>query len=261
MLRLQLVGMPLRAHRRLSVELREFASRLQPEVLLRAAPSYSESQPDFAKRESEAARLNVQEGYTHLAVVPSRNQKQIQREFRFDCRVILLDLPGDLLRLSWDVLEHALTAAIEFEVQWCGAIKPSDVRSPLLLPEFSFLPERRIGDFWKQCDCYRDRARLTDANNILQAVRSIHRRSKTGVGGYWLDVGRRQFIVDQSYHAPSAEERRELLRFRFCYQVPKGFHYDVTHELGERFSIRGSEGVIDRVSRVNVDPWGSMRVK
>ena len=261
MLRVQLVGMPLRVHRRLSVELGDFASRLRPEILLRLVPSSSQSLPDIGRPELEVVRQNIQEGYTHIAVVPSRAQKEVLREFRFDCRVILLDLPGDFIRLPWDVFENCLRVAFDFELRWCDAIRPSDVRSPLLLPEVSFVPEREVVDFWRHCDCYRDASRLTRANNLLQAVRGAHRRSKAGVGAYWVDAGRRQFIVDPSYHATSREERRGLLRFRFCYQVPAGFHYDVTHELGERFSIRGRGEFHDRVLRVNADPWGSIRVK
>lgn len=153
-----------------------------------------------------------------------------------------------------------MVAAVQFERRWCDVVKPRDMNHALLLPPPSFEPARTLHDFWRKCDCYGDASQLTGANNILQSVRANHRRSLSGMGSYWVDEKHRKFTIDRAGHARTTEDRQQLRRFRFCYEVLPGFHYDVVHVRGERFSLNGLQRLHTNIMRGNVDPWGSVRI-
>jgi hypothetical protein len=59
-------------------------------------------------------------------------------------------------------------------------------------------------------------------------------------------------------HGRSAADRAGSKAFRFCYEVPLGFHYDVTDDAGRTFSIQ-IDGKPQKVTHCNVTPWGHVR--
>ena len=260
LLRVQLVGLPLNVHRRLKPDFDAWYTLVQQEVSIRLAPSLSETSPEIGPRELKQVECNVQEGFTHIAVGPVRGWKELRKRFLFDCRLIKLRLPDDFLQLNWSRLKDALVAAVEFERRWRDVVKPGDMNHPLLLPPPSFEPAQDLRDFWQKCDCYGDTSQLTRVNNVLQKVKAVHRRSLHGMGSYWVDEKDRKFSIDRAGHARTIGERQGLRRFRFCYEVLPGFHYDVVHVRGERFSLKGLEGVHVNIMRGNVDSWGSVRI-
>jgi hypothetical protein len=75
-----------------------------------------------------------------------------------------------------------------------------------------------------------------------------------------LDGSGRQFRFDPARHALSPQERAKERRFRFCFEVPSGFHCDVEHQSGGEFSLKDHLGALfQKIRHANVDPWGSVR--
>ena len=256
-MRLQVVGLPQRAHRRIEGEFRAWAAGLGPDVEIRPAPSLNETVPQVGVQERRLIEAHIQEGFAHIVAVPYRAIGELQTWFELDCRVTRLAI-RDAVTVGWDDFRAALIKAISFEQQWCTALKPTDLNHALLLPPISFVPARDLQGFWRQCDCYND-ARLNAASNLLERFGREHRKSQAGVGAFWLDTGGRRFIVDRARHARTAEERVGRRLFRFCYEVPHGFHYDVTHETNPRFNLITTERTHVGITRANVDSWGSVR--
>lgn len=259
MLHLQVVGFPGRTYHRLQISLAGLADDLSPRAAVRFSPSLHKHMPQVATAERKQIRRNIQDGFTHIAAPPCRDFSSLYNEFQFDCRIIRLNIV-DIIRSDWDEVRTALLSALDFEERWSSAIRPMDLHSPLLLPPPSFNPIKPLAGFWKNCDCYRDTSKINTANDLIQAVRSQHRRGKTGLAGHWVDSGSRQFVGATAMHARTPEERVGMKRYRFCYEIPSGFHFDVTHESGRRFTVLGHNRQEHRnVTRANIDSWGSIR--
>lgn len=258
MFRVQIMGLPLPTYRKLKPDFDAWRTNLEDGVEVRAVPSPSEESWNYRLGEAAVnnAVKNLDQGFTHILVPLSyREVPHLRRRFRYELRVIGLTL--DMRNLTWPALKSELERAISFERKWCRIARPSDVRHPLLLPPPSFEVHRDVGDFWKECDCYGQSAELTKVHNLLDKVWRRHRK-KVGRKQLWMDTAKRCFRWDQSRHALTPDERSGRSRFRFCFEVPAGFHYDVTHERGESFTVLGTSGSF--VSRhANVDPWGGIR--
>ena len=253
-LKVQLVGLPQSSHTRLRASIDSWAEASN--IDLRHLPSHNPRVPET--REGEITQ-SVRDGYVHILVVPCRTAGNVARTFEFDCRVILLQSKTDLIVISWNELQSLLSNAIEFERKWINIARPTDINAPLLLPPPSFAVHNVLTNFWKHCDCYRSTELLTHANNLLQQMRSLHRRSD-GTGSFWLDRSDRVFRpTRRARHGRSPEERLGAFRFRFCFEVPVGFHYDVTHQHGREFSLQGAQEHYSSLDRANVDPWGYVR--
>lgn len=256
---MQVVGMPLRTHWRLKSHSEIWVSALPASYSVRFLPSLDQDLPRIGARELSMVESSVREGYAHIAIVPTKDWTAVNKEFRLDCRVIRLDLRWDFKSLSWDEFQGALETVLEFEERWCNTVRPRDVNSALLLPPPSFELASELSDIWTKCDCYRDIREITVANNLLQGMSSRHRRSRGGVGPFWMDEAKRIFIVDRGGHARTPDERAGSPRYRFCFELPPGFHYDVTHEARGRFSLTGKDLLYTSIRRANVDPWGLVR--
>jgi hypothetical protein len=126
------------------------------------------------------------------------------------------------------------------------------------LPPPSFEPAPQVWDYWTDCDVYRRSEGLTEANNALQAVESLHRKPSDS-GTCWLDVRGRRFQPARHRHGLTPVEPAGGERFRFCFKVPGGFHYDVDHHRSQAFLLYDRFGNAHKVLRANVDPWGSIR--
>jgi hypothetical protein len=260
MLRLQLAGLPLKTYRRLRPNLERWAADRQSEVQLRISPSNDEYQPRLQLADIEK---NIEDGFIHIAVVLTRETRELLRQQRYRCRTTLLEPQQRPLDVTWNEFQSLLTAAFRFERRWCKAVGPSDLSHPLLLPNVSFEPAVDLNGFWSHCDCYGMTTLLTTAHNFVGRFTSIHRR-RSDTGPYWLDRSGRAFRVDRSLHGRSARERSGRKLYRFCFELPPGFHYDVTGDHGGAFVIDGSdmsEGDVARhfdVARANVTPFGHL---
>lgn len=258
-MRLQLAAIPLATYRRLKDDLTVWSESLEPTHQIRVTPSKNRYLPIIEAPEIRDMEAAAQEGFVHILLVPTRWWRTASQHFRFDCRVAILDVSGDLRTLEWPALRAAMETCLEFEERWIHVVRPPDLRHPLLLPPPSFEPSRRIGDFWTACDVYRDTTRIGEAHDTLQRVISLHRNHESGIGPFWKDERNRRFCFDRNLHAMTPEERAGMRRFRFCLEVPRGFHFDVVHESGGRFCISDFRGNLHTVTRSNVDPWGRVR--
>jgi hypothetical protein len=260
MLRIQLGGLPLKTYRRLRPNLDRWAADRQSELQLRVSPSNDEYQPRLQLADIEK---NIEDGFIHIVVVPTRETRDLVRQQRYRCRTTLLEPEDRALDVGWNEFQSLLTAAFRFERRWCKAVGPSDLAHPLLLPNSSFEPVADLSGFWTYCDCYGTTTLLTNAHNLVGRFSAIHRQH-SNTGSYWLDRAGRSFRVDRSFHGRSERERRGRKPYRFCFEVPPGFHYDVVNDQGATFSINGSataDGNVVRhsnVVRANVTSFGHL---
>lgn len=251
-------GLPLNAYRELESGFYSWAKTLMPAIKFRACPLLSKHTPRIYPGDLKDLENIVAEGYAHIALFPCRDWEQVRDRFHFDCRVALLDLPGHLYGINWQTVEEALAKFLDFESRWCQTVCPRDLNHPLLLPPPSFEPAPQVWDYWTDCDVYRRSEGLTEANNALQAVESLHRKPSDS-GTCWLDVRGRRFQPARHRHGLTPVEPAGGERFRFCFKVPGGFHYDVDHHRSQAFLLYDRFGNAHKVLRANVDPWGSIR--
>jgi len=139
---------------------------------------------------------------------------------------------------------------VGFEELWRESIRPRDPRSPLILPERSF--NTAYGDMWRLAQRVRStRGDVHEVVSVMERFREDH-YSK----GYWVDEGGKVFnpAAKHGIHVASARQ------WKFAYEVPPGFHFDVRRERGGEFSICDQEGVFRRFSTyTNVDCHGYIR--
>lgn len=259
--KVQITAMPLTAHRRLKTQLETWASTLANGTEIRFAPSFHEKISLIDSRVINLIKKNIQDGYVHIVVMGAREWVDLRQRFGLDCRVIGVRLSAYPPNIPWEDFQAVLDEKVRFEDQWCEAIRPVDARGPLYLPVGGFLPDNRYRDFWKACDCYKDRSQLHGARELLKGVYARHHRRSGGNPRYWVDSGDKMFKIDPTNHALYPEQRMGANRFRFCSLVPPGFHYDVVHERGNRFNLIDGQHVYHKnISRANIDPWGSVRL-
>lgn len=255
----QIAGLPLPFYRKIRSSLDQWALSLRPGVEIRACPSLSPTFPQMNDAELNAVKANVLDGYVHIAMFPCRDWERLRDALRFDCRVFVLKNLRYIPTPSWEELKLDIEKFLDYEERWCKIARPPDWNHPLLLPPPCFEESKEVEDFWSKCDVYWDTSKLNQANNTLAAVRSRHRGKLAGAKYAWADVKGKVFTVDPSRHALSPMERMGLIRYRFCYGVPPGFHYDVIHKSQQHFTIRDQYGESRTLNRANIDPWGNVR--
>ena len=115
-------------------------------------------------------------------------------------------------------------------------LSPKDVRHALLLPPTVFATTAETSEYWRQCDVY-SHARFESAQELLSEVERQHRRPDGQGSRSWLDSRNRRFRIDPSKHGRSQSDRTQRKSFRFCWEVPPGFHYDVMDDSKKAFKI------------------------
>ncbi len=258
-LRIQLVGVPARLREGIAGDLESWRREISSRAELRVVPSSDARFPKYDARLSGQVDANVQDGYVHVVAVNGRGVEMLNRQLKFDCRTVILSAESDVHRTSWSVIRGALESVIAYEERWCSALKPKDLHSALLLPPPSFELAKGVVNHWHACDCYHDTEKLTIANNAMQAVSAAHRKSQAGSPSFWRDARDREFRIDPSRHALAPGERAGRRRFRFCYEVPAGTHFDVTHASRATFQLSDHVGRTHTLRRANADSWGSIR--
>lgn len=260
---MQVVAFPGTPYRRLKADFDEFQEKGLPNgARLRFVQSRNDYRADIGERELNEIEANVQDGFVHIAILPTRNLALLLEKFQLDCRLIKLGINPNFHDLTAVDAQLSILEAFEYEERWCKALKPSDWHSPLCLPPPSFEVDEDIQDFWRTCDCYRDTPRIAAAHDILQKVISRHKYTKPGAGAYWMDLRSRRFKVDKSMHGMTPAQRAGKKSFRFAWEVPVGLHYDVVHGSdGKKFAIQSNNQLHQGCLRVNVNPWGHVVVK
>lgn len=260
-LRIQVVGFPGTPYRRLKPQLEALQRTGMSEGgALRFVQCRHDHLPEIKREELNQISANVQDGFVHIASLPTRDFRAL-RKFELDCRIAKLGVDGDLNRLTYESFYEALMSTLDYEKRWCAVLRPEDWHSPLWLPPPSFEVKEDLTNYWRRCDCYQRTELIGDAHNLVQTVASRHRRSEPGQGTVWIDARSRKFRVDRSLHGMSREDRSGLRQFRYTSEVPSGFHYDVTHVEGRKFWLASAHAVHENCERANVNPWGHCVVK
>src|SRR6266478_3304401 len=121
MLRFQVVGFPLRVHRRLADSFAAWQAGLPADVTVRLAPSQNEALPEIGPHERRQIEGNVQDGFIHILGVPHRKLRELVSWFQLDCRVTRLTIQ-DAVTAAWEEVHTALDQAILFEQRWCSVV-------------------------------------------------------------------------------------------------------------------------------------------
>jgi hypothetical protein len=250
-------GLPLPLHRRLKQESGNWREAVPEPHSFRATPISSNAIGGPTAAELGELTRAVNEGFTHIVVPANRDWGDIQKQFTFDCRVHNARLRQPLKDLTWRILQDALWRIVELDQAWLQRISPKDLRHPLLLPPNVFQTVDEVEGYWHRCDAYSD-DRIDAAEKLLDKVERLHRKPDAQSGRSWLDDKRRRYRFDPSRHALSQAERAHLKSFRFCFEVPSGFHYDMTEDSDKEFRV-SIDGRLCSVVHCNVTPWGVMR--
>jgi hypothetical protein len=156
-----------------------------------------------------------------------------------------------------------LASNLAQESEWATRIKPSDLNSPLLLPECSFEPGRKYLDLWRHAAAYGDPQNIVGAEKAIKGFRNAHRRKinfKSFSSSYkWVDERDRIFDEDGPRHGIAPFP----MSWKYSYKMEPGFHFDVTQVNGHRFELMDATGRRNRVDAddyLNLDPHGYVRL-
>jgi hypothetical protein len=140
---------------------------------------------------------------------------------------------------------------------WLRKLSPTDLRHALLLPPTVFVTNRQTAGYWQHCDVYSQEL-FAKAEQLLEVVETHHRRPDGQGSRSWLDGRYRRYRIDPARHGRSQSDRAGMKSYRFCFEIPVGFHYDVSDDSGRTFVIE-VDGHSEMVNHCNVTPWGKVR--
>ena len=256
-MKVHLFGLPISLHRRLKQESLDWADAVPHGHEFRATPSDSNEKGVFKQGELDELFKAVGEGFTHVVLPANRNWNSIRNRLEFDCRIHLARLRQPLRDLTWDILKEALHSIAAMDEEWLDKFCPKDLRHPLLLPPPVFATNNETAQYWRYCDSY-STAQFPAAEKLLKDVDRHHRRTDGQGSRSWLDARNRRYRFDPARHARSQADRDKVKSFRFCYEIPAGFHYDMTEDAGTAFKI-DIDGRSHTLTHCNVTPWGLLR--
>lgn len=254
-----LFGLPISLHRRLKEESGgKWAGAVPNGHAFVATPLNSNEIRAFSTAELGELDKAVGNGLTHIVIPASRDWREIGRRFQYDCRIHIARLRQPLRDLTWAILRDTLHAIVIMDETWLDKLSPKDLRHALLLPPECFLTNARTVEYWRRCDVY-SMDQFASAERLLNEVEREHRTPDRQGGHSWLDARNRRFRPDPSRHGRSSADRDNRKSYRFCYEIPAGFHYDVTEDSGRSFKINiGSK--TETVTHCNITPWGFIRL-
>jgi hypothetical protein len=151
-----------------------------------------------------------------------------------------------------------LASDLAEESEWAARVKPADHRSPLLLPESSFVPAPKHRDLWRHASAYGDPLNIIGAEKVINGFRNAHHRKvvSRGFRAYkWVDENDRVYDTEGERHGAAPFPRG----WKFSFRIESGFHFDVTHADGRPFVLTDAIGNQNRVNAgayLNVDPHG-----
>jgi len=256
-MKVHLFGLPISLHRRLKEESSNWAEAVPNGHEFRATPIDSNEMGPFKQAELDELLKGVGEGFTHVVIPANRNWDSIRKRLQFDCRIHLARLRQPLRDLTWEILKDALHTIAAMDEVWLDKFCPKDLRHPLLLPPPVFATYQETSDYWRHCDAY-SAERFPAAEKLLEDVDRLHRRSDGQGSRSWLDARNRRYRFDPARHARSAADRDNRKSFRFCCEIPAGFHYDMSEDAGKAFKI-DIGGRSQTLKHCNVTPWGFVR--
>jgi len=255
-MKVHLFGLPMRIHRRLKEESSNWQQAVPAPHAFRPTPISSNSF-DISASELDELVKAVSEGFTHIVIPGNRDWQEIKRRLQFDCRIHLAKLREPIRDLKWPILQKSLHAVAQMDEVWLKRLSPTDLRHPLLLPPPVFATNRQTAEYWRHCDVY-TQERFPSAERLLGEVKKHHWRPDKQRDWSWLDSANRRYRIDPSRHGLSQTDRAGAKSYRFCFEIPAGFHYDVTHDSARTLNIP-IDGRTQIVDHCNVTPWGNVR--
>ncbi len=257
-MKVHLFGLPISLHRRLKEESgREWEGAVPEGHAFMATPLNSNEMGAFSTSELNELDKAVGNGFTHIVIPANRDWREIGRRFQYDCRIHIARLRQPMRDLTWIILRQALQAIVAMDEVWLNKLSPKHLRHALLLPPPCFMTTARTAEYWRHCDVY-STDRFASAEQLLNEVEQEHRTPDSQGGQSWLDARNRRFRPDLSRHGRSVADRDNRRSYRFCYEIPAGFHYDVTEDSGRCFKIIIG-GKTETVIHCNITPWGFVR--
>lgn len=168
-------------------------------------------------------------------------------DVRFRHRLIWLDhscLYSPVADEWWLDIEDRL----RLEDAWRAGVRPSNPRHALILPRGTFTSS---SDPWKTAQRADTERTVSRARAAIDAFRERHLRQR-----WWR--GERDLAFDPG----GAEHGQAPLgrRWKFTYRLSPGFHFDVSHVEGRRFTLTDAHGkrlIFEEYS--NVDAHGYVR--
>jgi hypothetical protein len=153
---------------------------------------------------------------------------------------------------------RGLSSNLAEESEWAARVKPKDINSPLLLPECSFVPERKNCELWRHASAYGDSGNISGAEKAIRDFQNTHHR-KVNIANFssykWVDREDRIYDQDGPRHGLAPFPRE----WKYSYRIESRFHFDVTHVDGRQFVLIDASGMQHRViagAHLNVDPHG-----
>lgn len=173
----------------------------------------------------------------------SRYEKQI----RFRHRLVWLDhwlLYGEGRDEWWAQIEEKL----QIEETWRESVRPPERRHALILPRGIFASRR---DPWTTAQRAETPRAVARAHDEIDSFEEAHRDH-----GRWRDESGVLFDSGGAEHGVVPENRR----WKFTYRLSPGFHFDVRHEAGRRFTVVDANGERQSFREyTNVDSHGHVR--
>lgn len=256
-MKIHLFGLPISAHRRLKRESNGWERAVPEPHMFRATPISTNETAAFSESDIQELLKSVGEGFVHVIISPSRHWKVLKARLEFDCRVHVARLWHPARDIPWEQLRSHLHEAVSLDEKWLGKCCPTDLRHPLLLPPALFSTTNGTDRYWQKCDVYAEN-QLPKAAALLKQVEKVHRQRESNGSRSWIDSRKRRYRVAPSMHGLSPANRMGASSYRFCYEVPPGFHYDVADDGGRAFTV-DIGGKSQKVLHCNVTPWGHVR--
>lgn len=170
-------------------------------------------------------------------------------------------LPGQWLALPYPSPEEFIARIAETltdEDEWKRDVQPKDISAALLLPECAF--SSKLSDLWDLATKYGDGCNAGCARRKVEFERvhyKPHTSGKHAKDYFWTDDDLRIFDHTQAQHG----EAPALRQWKFSFKLPDGFHYDVRHAIGRKFTVTGAtrKETIEVGGYVNLDSYGYFR--
>lgn len=151
----------------------------------------------------------------------------------------------------------AITDVLKEELEWSAAVKPQDESCCLLLPECAFAANYAVKHLWEIAG-QQGIERIRGAALASERFKSAHWLRRDDVRRAWIDEEGRAF----DHHGPRHGVAPFPRSWKFSYQLPGGFHFDVTAMDSRAFRVIDWDKrrhAVSGLKHVNIDPHGYVR--
>ena len=212
----------------------------------------------------KVALLNAQnaDGSAHiLGITNQGGHKKKEIAARFLPYFRFRWLPGEWLALPYPSPQEFIIKVNETLIEeddWREIVQPGDISSALLLPESAF--STKLSDLWNLAAKYGEGCNAGCARRKDEFKRTHykpHTSEKHARDYFWTDDGSRIFDHTQEQHGDAPD----LRKWKYSFRIPDGFHYDVRHAAGRKFTVTGAirSKDVKAGGYVNLDPHGHFR--